>query len=117
MSLRSIFTRGAAISLFCLLAAAPAHADKRWTEPYLAINQPDTHKHMAISFAGTLVGAEFFKYRGYPVWKANLMSAGLITAAGLVKEFGQSQRPSGNDMLSNVVGVSAALGLQFTFKF
>lgn len=104
-------------ALLCLPTAPAAAGGEGWIEPNLALNRKDTAYHMSVSFVGTLATAEFLKWRGYPTWKANLMGAFLMTAAGAAKELAQSSNPSGNDFIANGVGVGAALGLQWTFKF
>jgi len=97
-------------------AAAPARA-ATLKDPNLSYGRPNSAVHTSVAFVGSLAGAEFLKWRGYPAWKATLISSLVMTAAGVFKEFAHDDRPSGNDLMANGVGIGAAAALQFTFRF
>ncbi|MFH2201700.1 MAG: hypothetical protein ABIJ96_01155 [Elusimicrobiota bacterium] len=92
---------------FLLAPRANALEDNR-----LVLDREDTQLHMGIGFTGTYLGAEIFKLRGYPAWRATAYGSLMMLTAGLVKEFGVDAFPSGNDLKADLLGTGTGAGLQ-----
>lgn len=104
-----------AVVLAALLVCAPAA--RALEDDRLAWSRSDTQVHLGASFAGSLLGTELLEWRGYPTWKATLLSSLLVGAAGATKELALDDFVSGSDLMADGIGIGANALLQFTIRF
>lgn len=81
------------------------------------LNEGDRPSRLIVFGIGTAAGAEFLRWRGYPEWKAVLLSAILCNGAGLVKEYALDPEPARGDMVANGIGAGLGAGLWLTYRF
>lgn len=100
--------------LMTALSATPARADVgdfRFT-------RVDHQAHMAVSYGLALTGTLILEHEiGLERHEAVLASSLTTLAIGLIKELVIDDAGDSSDLLANVIGIGAAAGIVFGFRF
>jgi hypothetical protein len=77
----------------------------------------DTNMYMIGGFVGTAGLAEILRQRGYPEWKAVILSSVVASVIMSVNEFGYQGRASGSDLKAAGIGIAAGAGVHYSIRF
>jgi len=98
------------ISVFCPYAGALQ--DNKFD-----LRRSDSRQHAAVAFTAGSAMTEFFVWRGHKPWKACLYASWITAAAAVFKEAGVDKFASGNDLISDGIGIAASGIFQYTVRF